>query len=258
MKKKILNQLIAAVLVCGSLLAVGNIPANAEEKTEPGMKTENGQTYCYNAMGKKVVNNWVNSSGKWYHFNDKGEMEKNTTAKDADGKDVQIGADGIGNLDDGIKEEKITKDSSEAYKNSHKQWKKVVNDWYYYTGSNLETMLTDSWCPDNGIWYYFNDKGIMQKNATVKDEKGNDCVLNADGALTNRENPEIDVLKWKQVDGNWYYMTRKGEKALGWTRDETNGKWYYLNIKDGIMQKNTTIIDSNGKYVLGADGAWIK
>ena len=34
MKKKILNQLLAAALVCGSLLAVGNVPANAENKKD--------------------------------------------------------------------------------------------------------------------------------------------------------------------------------------------------------------------------------
>lgn len=32
MKKKVLNQLIAAVLVCGSILAVGMTAANAEVK----------------------------------------------------------------------------------------------------------------------------------------------------------------------------------------------------------------------------------
>ena len=29
----------------------------------------------------------------------------------------------------------------------------------------------------------------MEKNTTIKDEVGNDCVLNGDGVLTNSEEP---------------------------------------------------------------------
>lgn len=333
MKKKILNQLIAAALVCGSLLAVGNLPANAEEKIKKGLITENGHTYLYNGLGQKTTGMKANMSDKWYYFNDngemvknttvnirgidctfdengieisengvkifnygdegtyengksyyvnksgkktgwvdvegkvyyyneKGEMQKDTTVKDLDGNEVKLNKNGVvvGKLGyELIYGEEITKDSSEAYKSSHKQWKKVGNDWYYYTGGKFENMLTGSWIKDNGVWYNFNDKGIMQKNTTVKDKKGNDCVLNADGALTNRDKPEEDFeagydFSWKQVDGNWYSIASNGNKETGWV--QSNSKWYYCN-KDGVMQKDTTIVENDIKYVLGTDGAWI-
>jgi len=343
MKKKILNQLIAATLICGSVLAVGNIPANAEVET--GMITENGQTYLYNALGQKITG-MVNSNGKWYYFNEKGEMQKNTTIK-VNGKDIKFDENGI-ELDENGKQinetdkyeansrrygahnkikngkfyycnesnqetgwvfdvggkmyyynekgemqknttvkdltgkevklnekgvvvgehgydlidgEEVTYDSSEAYKKSHKQWKKVGDDWYYYFGNNLEVKIADSWQRDNGLYYYFNHDGKMQKNTTVKGMKGSECLLNADGALTNKSTPDItfeeEVYSWKQVDGDWYYMDSDGDKETGWIQDDTTGKWYYCN-QDGVMQKNTHIIDHDIKYVLGADGAWIQ
>ncbi len=348
MKKKILNQLIAVALVCGSILAAGVKPANAEMKTQTGIITENGKTYFYNGLGQKITG-WVNYDGKWYYFNEKGEMQKNTTIK-IDGKDFSFDENGIASdengtkVNDGVTDkvemeaksygtnikikngkiyycnesdketgwvcdvdgkmyyynekgemqknttvkdltgkevklnekgvvvgehgydlvdgEEVTYDSSEAYKKSHKQWKKVGDDWYYYFGNNLEIKIADSWQKDNGLFYYFNHEGKMQKNTTIKDKKGNDCVLNEDGALINRSTPDItfedlDDYSWKEVDGNWYYMSSDGDKETGWIQDKTNGKWYYCN-KDGVMQKNTTIIDHDIKYVLGADGAWSK
>ncbi|NSB12609.1 cell wall-binding protein [Clostridium beijerinckii] len=331
MKKKMLNKLVAMVLVYGSVLAVGMIPANA------AIKTESGKTYYYNELGQKVKG-WLNDNGKWYYFNENGEMQKNTTmkidgedfefnengvliskngqetkqalyeygknskikdgkiyyvnasgketgwvevdgkvyyynnngemqknttVKDINGKEVKLDEKGVAVGEHGyelIMGEEVTYDSSEAYKKSHEHWRKVGNDWYYYlTGDD---MLADSWEQNNGVWYYFNNEGKMQKNTTVKDGKGNDCILNAEGALTNRSKPEIDTSKykdassysWKEINGNWYYMASDGDKVTGWIK--TNGKWYYCN-KDGVMQKNTTIIEGDNKYVLDASGAWI-
>lgn len=339
MKKKILNQLIAAVLVCGSVLSVISIRANAEEKI--GIIDENGQTYFYNELGQKETG-WANISGKWYYFNEKGEMQKSiteeinhkkfkfdesgiavdengapigsldedkiqnsidaygahlkiengkvyyynesnqktgwvndlgkmyyynekgemqksTTVKDITGKEVKLNEKGVAVGEHGydlIDGEEVTYDSSEAYKMSHKEWKKVGDDWYYY--DDLGTKIANSWQRDNGLYYHFDADGKMQKNTTIKDWKGNDCVLNADGALSNRSNPDISIddnYSWKQENGNWFYMNSDGYKEIGWI--QTNNKWYYCN-EDGVMQKNTTIIDHDVKYALGADGAWIQ
>ena len=113
---------------------------------------------------------------------------------------------------------------------------------------------------------------MMQKNVTIKDDKGNDCVLDADGKLTNRKAPEFNeskdtgsevnetghvIYSRKTIDGNIYYVDNiKGEKKIGGVVDDTTGKWYYCN-NDGVMQKNTTITVGDKNYVLDADGAWI-
>ncbi|MBN1039756.1 MULTISPECIES: hypothetical protein [Clostridium] len=333
MKKKVLNKLIAAALVCGSVLAVGSTPANAADKIKDGMKIENGHTYSYDE-GAKDTNQWVyyskdgkgawhyfnengematnttvigpnhktevkidangvgqvdweygvnykfengklyyvNASGqktgwvkdedKMYYYNEKGEMQKDTTVKNQLGKEVKLNKNGVlvgehgYDIIDGVE---VTYDSSETYKKSQKEWKQVGSDWSYNYGDEKKERLAHDWYQINGVWYYFNDKGIMQKNTTVKDGKGNNCVLNADGALTNRTEPEdnMDIVTYSQkvIDGKTYYMNAKGEKKIGWVLD--NGKWYYTN-KDGVMQKDTALIEDDNKYVLGTDGAWIQ
>lgn len=334
MKKKILNQLIATALVCGSLLAVGNIPANAEDGIKFGKKTENGHTYYYDEKGIKETNlwilegdkngsvwhyidengemvknrtvigpnhktevkidengvgqvgweygvdfkaeneklyyvnasgqktGWVEDQGKMYYYNEKGEMLKDTTVKNQLGKEVKLNNKGVlvgehgYDIIDGIE---VTYDSSEAYKKSQQEWKQVGSDWSYNYGDTKKERLAHDWERINGVWYYFNDKGIMQKNTTIKDYKGNENVLNADGALTNRTEPKYeyqDEITYSQevIDGKTYFVDDKGEKQIGWVM--YNSKWYYCN-KEGVMQKDTAIIEGDNKYVLGADGVWI-
>lgn len=83
-------------------------------------------------------------------------------------------------------------------------------------------------------------------------------------------NPIGASAKWKQSNGNWYYIKQDGTKATGWINDggnwyylkqngtmfngwlNDNGRWYYLN-SSGIMARNT-VVDG---YKIGADGAWI-
>ena len=54
-----------------------------------------------------------------------------------------------------------------------------------------ETQTKARWVLDGGKWYYYDENGQMEKNTTIKDKVGNDCVLNADGVLTNREEPQF-------------------------------------------------------------------
>lgn len=52
-----------------------------------------------------------------------------------------------------------------------------------------EDNVKDDWEKVNGFWYHFDKDGVMEKNTTIKDEVGNDYVLNEDGVLTNSEEP---------------------------------------------------------------------
>lgn len=102
MKKKILNQLIAAALVCGSFLAVGNLPANAETKLN-GLKTENGHTYSYDD-GVKETNKWIVFGDKngevWHYFDENGEMVKNKTMIGPNNKtEVKIDENGVAQVE---------------------------------------------------------------------------------------------------------------------------------------------------------------
>ncbi|WP_160689449.1 hypothetical protein [Clostridium sp. C2-6-12] len=322
MKKKILNQLIAAALVCGSLLSVGNVSAYAaDQKKEdvkftktwvaegdkngfvwhyynengqiaknttiigPNHKTEvkidengvgqvdweygvkdkyeDGKFYYINALGQKT--GWVkDNQGLMHYYNEKGEMLKNTTVKNQLGKEVKLNDKGVlvgENGYDILNGIEVTYDSSEAYKKSQKEWKQVGSDWTYHYADQSEDKLVHDWEQINGVWFYFNDKGIMQKSTTIKDYKGNENVLNADGALTGRTEPkyeykenEENTYTQKVIDGKTYFEDAKGVKQIGWVMYDE--KWYYTN-KDGVMQKDTTIIEGDKKFVLDANGNWI-
>ena len=168
----------------------------------------------------------------------------------------------IGNIPDNISKNLL--DPLE-YKKRDDRWCNKDGNWYF----NFEGTYTDEgrdedeWDFINGYWYHFNKDGIMDRNITIKDEKGNDCVLNSDGVLINREDPEFDDdyddpkehCSLKVIDGNSYFIDGYGKKITGWVM--SGDKWYYMD-SNGVMQKNKTIIEGSNKYVLGADGAWIK
>lgn len=149
---------------------------------------------------------------------------------------------------------------SEEYKEKTSDWKKVNGRWTYYNGNSKEDQVKDRWSVINGYWYHFDENGYMQYSVTIKDDGGNDCILNKDGVLVNRDEPDINYLKdnksnyvWKINNGNYYCFDKDGKMITGWVLDKT--KWYYFN-NEGIMQKNTTIIDGDKKYKLGPDGVW--
>lgn len=144
----------------------------------------------------------------------------------------------------------LTNECSEDYKKRDDRWCNKDGKWYFAFNTFTEDKrLIGSWDEINGFWYHFNDvDGSMDKNITIKDTKGNDCILNSDGVLTNLKEPDL---------GDEYEITtyaRKNQIKKGWVME--NEKWHYYNVK-GEMQKNTTIIENDKKYVLDSNGDWI-
>lgn len=258
MKKKLINRLLIGALLVTSVLTLG------------------GNLQVYAAEQNKNI--WVYEDGNWRYYDKNGMIAQNTTIT-YDNKELKF--DENGNIIKSEKDLKIdeemkvydakypeTNECSEDYKKRDDRWTNKDDNWYFawkFPGcEDDECADKDCWDQINGYWYHFNKDGVMDKNATIKDEVGNDCVLNSDGVLTNREQPEFKEIEegrfnnysMKTVDGNTYFMNDKGEKAIGWIQDSDN-KWYYMN-KEGIMQKDKVIIEKNKHYVLGFDGAWIQ
>ena len=73
-------------------------------------------------------------------------------------------------------------------------WQKDNNNWRYYEDN--KPVL--NWKQIAGVWYYFNQDGIMLSNTIYKD-----YLLNKSGALAESS--------WVKLAEQWYYADEKGK-----------------------------------------------
>ena len=126
----------------------------------------------------------------------------------------------------------------------------MVTGWYQYeqTGNwylfhqDMGTMVQDDWAKVDGVWYLFNQNGIM---LTGWQEIGGEWYyLRSDGSMAGNA--------WVQSSGKWYYLTGSGEMATArWI--EWKGDWYYL-YSSGVMATDTTI----DGYSINSAGVWVQ
>ena len=117
-------------------------------------------------------------------------------------------------------------------------WELDGSQWKYSNGDG--TYKTSQWLLLNGVWYYFDAKGIMQTGWT----KVGDATyyMDASGAMQ---------AGWLYLDDTWYYLGSSGARVADcW--QWINNKCYYFD-NDGCMAANTWIGDS---YV-DTSGAWV-
>ena len=119
-------------------------------------------------------------------------------------------------------------------------WQKENNQWRYYENNQP----VSNWKKIAGVWYYFNQDGIMLSNTIF-----NDYLLNNSGALTESS--------WVKIDNQWYYSTEDGKVTRNnWKK--IAGVWYRFD-ENGIMISNVIYND----YLFNSSGAlaentWVK
>ena len=119
-------------------------------------------------------------------------------------------------------------------------WQKENNQWRYYENNQP----VSNWKKIAGVWYYFNQDGIMLSNTIF-----NDYLLNNSGALTESS--------WVKIDNQWYYSTEDGKVTRNnWKK--IAGVWYRFD-ENGIMISNAVYDD----YLFKASGvlaenSWVK
>lgn len=156
-------------------------------------------------------------------------------------------------------------------------WQKENNQWRYYENNQP----VSNWKKIAGVWYYFNQDGIMLSSTMF-----NDYLLNNSGAMAEsswvkiadkwyfgNEDGKIIRDKWEKINGTWYYFNKDGNmlssqwkskyylKDSGamaeneWFFDKNYDAWYFLK-EDGVyVTGNFTI---NGKdYTFQSNGKWI-
>ena len=119
-------------------------------------------------------------------------------------------------------------------------WQKENNQWRYYE----DNQPVSNWKKIAGVWYYFNQDGIMLSSTIF-----NDYLLNNSGALAESS--------WVKIDNQWYYATEDGKVTRNnWKK--IAGVWYRFD-ENGIMISNAIYDD----YLFKASGAiaensWVK
>ena len=119
-------------------------------------------------------------------------------------------------------------------------WQKENNQWRYYE----DNQPVSNWKKIAGVWYYFNQDGIMLSNTIF-----NDYLLNNSGALAESS--------WVKVENQWYYATEDGKVTRNnWKK--IAGVWYRFD-ENGIMISNAVYDD----YLFKASGvlaenSWVK
>ncbi len=104
--------------------------------------------------------------------------------------------------------------------------------------TTADSVTKNGWVLQGGIWYYFNDAGILVTG--WQQIGGAWYYFNGTGAMQTG---------WQQLGGVWYYMNSSGAMLTGW--QEINGDWYYF-YEDGSMAESTWV----GTYYVNSSGVW--
>ena len=170
-------------------------PANGWYKATDGY-------YYYYSDGVKVTSSFVEYKGKTYYCDNSGIMvvglcwvQDELYAFGLDGAQTSgwIRSEGIWYYFDPDNNNAAIRSSlfSDSKGNS-----------YYFDENGF--MATDEIVKIRGVYYYFNNKGVMQKDYLYTDEDGFTHYFGSDG---------IAVEGWKKIDGKYYYFSLSRSKS---------------------------------------------
>ena len=200
----------------------------------PGWQKEaDGSEKYLKPDGTYVSNGWLQLDDKKYYMDENGVKLKDTITPDG----FYVNSDG----------EKVSYMPG-WYKDGN-YWRYIQKNGYY---------LANSWYQDtDGKYYYFNMGAVMAVNTTTPDgyyvdENGVwDGNASTVAAAEKNLGPGVDK-GWEPIDKGWKFKQEDGTYWTNAWRQDSNGKWYYLN-EDGWMLKDTNTpdgyhVDANGVY----------
>ena len=217
------------------LINVDTSDAGAYNDTvTPGWQKEaDGSEKYLKPDGTYVSNGWLQLDDKKYYMDENGVKLKDTITPDG----FYVNSDG----------EKVSYMPG-WYKDGN-YWRYIQKNGYY---------LANSWYQDtDGKYYYFNMGAVMAVNTTTPDgyyvdENGVwDGNTSTVAAAEKNLGPGVDK-GWEPIDKGWKFKQEDGTYLTNAWRQDSNGKWYYLN-EDGWMLKDTNTPDG---YHVGADGVY--
>ena len=198
------------LLVSTAVLALAIVPttsvfAEDSKTTDQSQTTNKSQSVDKNQSKDK--NQTLASEEKKVVENTKNEAEKTEKKKEP----VVV-------KENNSKKEAIS--SKEKVEEAHKNgWQKEHGKWLFYENNQP----IKNWKKIAGVWYLFDQHGIMASNTIV-----NDYAFRTSGAMVEKS--------WVKIADKWYYATDSG-KILRNKWEKIKGTWYYFN-SDGVMASN--------------------
>ena len=104
------------------------------------------------------------------------------------------------------------------------------------------SFVSGGWLRVDDESYYMDENGVMLTDTITPDG----IYVNINGEKTNY------IPGWYQDEGGWHYIMKNGYYAGATWIQDTDGKWYYINI--GTYME-TDDITPDGYYV-DANGVW--
>ena len=188
--------------------------------------------YLLNNSGALTESSWVKIDNQWYYSTEDGKVTRNNWKKIA-GVWYRFDENGI-MISNAVYDDYLFKSSGALAENS---WVKIADKWYY--GNQEGKINRDKWAKIDGLWYRFDESGVMLSATIYKD-----YLLKTSGAMAENA--------WAKLEDKWYYATTSG-KIIRDKWEKISGSWYYFN-KDGVMLSSQW----KEKYYLKDSGAMAK
>jgi len=188
--------------------------------------------YLLNNSGALTESSWVKIDNQWYYSAEDGKVTRNNWKKIA-GVWYRFDENGI-MISNAVYDDYLFKSSGALAENS---WVKIADKWYY--GNQEGKINRDKWAKIDGLWYRFDESGVMLSATIYKD-----YLLKTSGAMAENA--------WAKLEDKWYYATTSG-KIIRDKWEKISGSWYYFN-KDGVMLSSQW----KEKYYLKDSGAMAK
>ena len=188
--------------------------------------------YLLNNSGALAESSWVKIDNQWYYSTEDGKVTRNNWKKIA-GVWYRFDENGI-MISNAVYDDYLFKSSGALAENS---WVKIADKWYY--GNQEGKINRDKWAKIDGLWYRFDESGVMLSATIYKDH-----LLKTSGAMAENA--------WAKLEDKWYYATASG-KIIRDKWEKISGSWYYFN-KDGVMLSSQW----KEKYYLKDSGAMAK
>ena len=218
------------LLVSTAVLALAIVPTSvfAEDSTTTDQSQTTNKNQSVDKNQSKDKNQTPVSEEKKVVENTKNETEKTEKKKEP----VVV-------KENNSKQEAIS--NKEKVEEAHKNgWQKEHGKWLFY----VNNQPIKNWKKIAGVWYFFDQHGIMASNRIV-----NDYAFHTSGAMVENS--------WVKIADKWYYATDSG-KIVRNRWEKISNVWYYFK-QDGVMASNVLVND----YLLNSSGAmaqnaWVK